>query len=162
MIPTALRNRITAALMLLTPLCAAAAIPSDDDAPIERGRYLVKIGGCNDCHTAEYAPLGGQVPEERWLTGDRLGWRGPWGTTYPNNLRRYMAALSEAEWVSTARVLKTRPPMPWFALNAMSEDDLRALYRFIRTLGPVGDPAPSFVPPDREPAGPVVSFPMSP
>ena len=26
---------------------------------IERGRYLVKIAGCNDCHTAGYPEAGG-------------------------------------------------------------------------------------------------------
>ena len=58
-----------------------------DSRQIERGRYLVKISGCNDCHTAGYAMTGGNIPESQWLMGDKLGWRGPWGTTYPANLR---------------------------------------------------------------------------
>jgi len=57
---------------------------------LDRGRYLVKIAGCNDCHTAGYAETAGKVPEKQWLTGDQLGWRGPWGTTYAANLRLYM------------------------------------------------------------------------
>ena len=32
-------------------------------------------------HTAGYAASDGAVPEADWLTGDALGWRGPWGTT---------------------------------------------------------------------------------
>ena len=47
---------------------------------IERGRYLSKIGGCNDCHTPGYLFSEGKVPEKLWLTGDRFGWRGPWET----------------------------------------------------------------------------------
>ena len=54
---------------------------------VERGRYLAIIGGCNDCHTDGYLQTEGDVPEEQWLLGSPLGWRGPWGTTFPPNLR---------------------------------------------------------------------------
>ena len=60
------------------------------DLHVKRGRYLVKTGGCNDCHTAVYAMIGGNVPEAEWLRGDEVGWRGVWGTTYATNLRLYM------------------------------------------------------------------------
>jgi hypothetical protein len=75
---------------------------SPDTKQIERGRYLVKITGCNDCHTAGYAQNAGKVPEKEWLTGDRLGWRGPWGTTYASNLRAYMNDISESMGQSRA------------------------------------------------------------
>lgn len=126
---------------------------------IERGRYLTKIAGCNDCHTPRYAESGGQVPEKEWLTGDALGWSGPWGTTYAANLRLAVAGMSEQEWVQRARSARYRPPMPWFALRDMSEADLRAMYRFIRSLGAAGKPAPAYVPPGEKVNGPVVRFP---
>ena len=129
---------------------------------IERGRYLVRIAGCNDCHTAGYAQTAGQVPEKEWLLGDQLGWRGPWGTTYPANLRLTMTALSEDEWLRTAQTVKLRPPMPWFALRDMDKEDLRAIYRFVRHLGPAGKPAPAYLPPGQAPAGPAVQFPGPP
>jgi mono/diheme cytochrome c family protein len=66
---------------------------SGQDDLIERGRYLVRITGCNDCHTEGYAEAGGEVPEEQWLKGSALGWRGPWGTTYGTNLRIYFAVI---------------------------------------------------------------------
>jgi mono/diheme cytochrome c family protein len=74
---------------LLLALPALAQDKTKADPQVERGRYLIKIGGCNDCHTAGYAPAGGKVPESQWLTGDALCWRGPWGTTYATNLRLY-------------------------------------------------------------------------
>ncbi|MCB1910144.1 MAG: cytochrome C [Rhodocyclaceae bacterium] len=150
-----------AALGLSTlSLPADAGTPSDP--LVERGRYIARVAGCNDCHTPGYMQSGGQVPESRWLTGDSLGWQGPWGTTYAINLRRYMATLSEDQWLERARHLNARPPMPWFALRDMADDDLRAIYRLVRALGPLGEPAPAFVPPGGATTGPVVSFPMPP
>ncbi len=129
---------------------------------IEQGRYLLKIGGCNDCHTAGYGPSNGKVPESQWLMGDAVGWRGPWGTTYASNLRLVFAGLTEDQWVKTARTVEYRPPMPWFTLRDMRERDLRLMYRYVRSLGPGGKPAPAYVPPDKEPTGPVITFPPPP
>jgi hypothetical protein len=129
---------------------------------LDRGRYLVKIAGCNDCHTPGYVQTGGKVPEKLWLTGSNLGWRGPWGTTYPSNLRLFMQKLSEDGWVKIAKTEQFRPPMPWFTLHDMTEQDLRAIYRFIRYLTPAGEPSPAFVPPGQEPRGPYVLFPEPP
>jgi mono/diheme cytochrome c family protein len=138
------------------------SIGKSTKASIERGRYLVKIGGCNDCHTAGYAPAGGRVPEAQWLTGDQLGFRGPWGTSYPTNLRLYMQKLSEDDWVKVARSFEPRPPMPWYDVRAMSERDQRAIYRYVRGLGPAGSPAPEALPPNVEPKTPVIAWPAPP
>ena len=148
-----------AALALLAATSAAA---QQTDPQVNRGRYLIKIGGCNDCHTAGYAPSGGKVPEKEWLLGDALGWNGPWGTTYATNLRLYMQDLTEDQWVKKARSLTARPPMPWFNVRAMSSGDLRAMYRYVRYLGPAGQPAPAYLPPGQEPKGPAVRFPAPP
>ncbi|MGJ7916600.1 c-type cytochrome [Massilia sp. LXY-6] len=129
---------------------------------IERGRYLVQVAGCNDCHTAGYAQAEGKLPEKEWLLGDRLGFRGPWGTTYPANLRLTMSNMSESEWIKSAQTRKLRPPMPWFALRDMDKEDVRAIYRYVRHLGPGGVPAPAFVPPNQTPSGPYVQFPGPP
>lgn len=144
-----------------TVLSADSEVAATPDK-VARGKYLVTIAGCNDCHTPGYAMSGGKVDEKQWLIGDSLGWRGPWGTTYPVNLRLHMEKLSEKEWVEEAKKLETRPPMPWFTLNAMTTSDLRAIYRFVRSLGPAGEPAPAYVPPTQEPRPPYVTFPAPP
>lgn len=149
--------------LLLALAAAALALPAlaqkADDAQIKRGRYLVEIAGCNDCHTAGYAPSGGKVPEAQWLLGDALGWNGPWGTTYATNLRLYLQDLTEEQWLKKAKALNARPPMPWFNVRAMTSADLRAIYRYIRSLKPVGTPAPAFLPPEKTPPQPYVAFP---
>jgi mono/diheme cytochrome c family protein len=145
---------------------AAGAPPKTAAKPasskqVERGRYLVMITGCNDCHTANFLVNGGKTPEKDRLTGGAMGWRGPWGTTYPVNLRLYFQDMTEDQWVQVAREIQRRPPMPYFSLNAMAEADVRAIYKYIRSLGPAGEPAPKFLPPDREPPQPYVQFPAS-
>lgn len=149
---------VTAGVVVGACIAAPPASAASGDPQIERGRYVAMIGGCNDCHTANFALSGGKVPESEWFKGDRLGWKGPWGTTFAPNLRLYLQKLSEDEWVRTARTLKTRPPMPWWALQAMNESDLRALYRFTRALGDPGLPVPAYLPPDKSPAVPYVEF----
>lgn len=129
---------------------------------VERGKYLAQLAGCNDCHTAGYLMSNGAIPESEWLKGASFGWRGPWGTTYAPNLRLFVKDMSEDQWLTIARNLKRRPPMPWYTLNRMHEDDLRALYRFIISLGEPGEQAPPYVPPDQEPSTPYALFPLPP
>lgn len=93
-------------MVLLTTSMPSLASPDD---LLERGRYLVKIAGCNDCHTAGYSVQAGQVPEEKWLTGDSFGWRGEWGTTYATNLRMSLQGFTEAQWLAYAKSLKPPP-----------------------------------------------------
>jgi mono/diheme cytochrome c family protein len=126
---------------------------------IERGRYLVAVSGCNDCHTPGFLVQGNKVPQKDWLTGGVLGWRGPWGTTYPANLRLYFQEITEEQWVHVAKEIQRRPPMPYYSLNQMAEPDVRAMYKYIRSLGPAGKPAPKYVPPDKVPPQPYVQFP---
>lgn len=153
-------KRWLALLVLCMTLPAVAA--DKPDPLLKRGRYLVLTGGCNTCHTSFYGVLGGNIPEEDWLMGDKVGWRGVWGTTYATNLRLYMQDMSEDDWVRRGRNLSARPPMPWFAIQAMTDDDLRALYRYVRSLGAAGKPAPSYLPPLLTPRGPYVQFPILP
>ena len=126
---------------------------------VARGRYVVMIAGCNDCHTAGFTASGGTTPEGEWLTGDSVGWRGPWGTTYPTNLRISIGKKSEEQWVKYAKTLSTKPPMPWFNVRAMTDTDLRALYQYVKSLGVAGKAAPAFVPPGKEPKMPYVLWP---
>jgi mono/diheme cytochrome c family protein len=149
------------AATIVTPAAAQNAKSQDAPTPA-RGRYLAMIAGCNDCHTPGYIETAGKVPETLWLTGTKLGWRGPWGTTYPSNLRMVLGAMTEDHWVKTAKTTTYRPPMPWFALHEMTDQDLRSIYRFTKSLGAGGERAPAYLPPGQEPKGPFVQFPQPP
>lgn len=141
-----------------SPPPAATATANDDSDPLAFGEYLVKVAGCNDCHTPGYPEAAGQIPKEQWLVGSPLGWNGPWGTTYPTNLRLKLNEMDEAAWLKYTSELHTRPPMPDFTLRAMKEKDRIAIYRFIRSLGPAGQPAPAYLPPGQAPKPPYVQW----
>ena len=155
-----------AALVAVALAATTAAVPptfaQKSADPHARGRYLVAITGCNDCHTASFAMSGGAVPEKDRLTGDALGWQGAWGTTYAPNLRTFFQSVDDRAWIAMARTREFKPPMPTPSLRAMTDDDLRAIARYVRSLGPAGGPAPAYVPPGQPVSGPVVTFPAPP
>lgn len=131
------------------------AAASDVDA----GRYLVKIGGCNDCHTPGFAMTNGASPvEAEWLTGDAVGFSGPWGVSYPSNLRLAFQNMDEEQFIEMSRTGQGRPPMPWPSLKAMSDKDLKAIYAYIKSLGPKGEPAPAALSPGVAPDRPHIPF----
>jgi len=89
-----------------TQTAATAAAPAQ--TPAERGKVLVQVGGCHDCHTTKKnnepdmsvmlsghqasikVPPAPKVPAgSPWIvqtTGTLTVWSGPWGTTYAANL----------------------------------------------------------------------------
>jgi len=140
--------------LLATPIPALA---DDGVADLARGRYLVTVGGCNDCHTPQYAERGGQVPESEWLTGVPIGFNGPWGTSYPANLRLTAKQMDEQQFMARARS-QLMPPMPWFNLVAMSDEDLASIYHYIASLGPAGEVMPAYVAPGDKPHTPFIVF----
>lgn len=158
---------VTVALTVMFPWTWRAETADNSEskptsAQAARGRYLLAVGNCNDCHTNNFAESDGKVPESAWLRGSPVGFKGPWGTTYAPNLRATVSGMTETQWVTFAKALRTRPPMPWFNLNLWSEGDLRALYQYIKSLGPVGSAAPRFLPPDKQPSQPYIEWPAPP
>ncbi len=157
----ALRTGIAAALttaalagIALTAVRADVAPHVVADDPVAAGRFLINYGGCNDCHTAgmlEGRPL---PAEPARLEGSRLGFLGPWGVTYAPNLRLVFASLTPQQW--SAMIANPgplgKPPMPWASVQQLGPADQRAIYAYIRSLGPAGTPAPPDVPPGQAPA----------
>lgn len=136
---------------------AAQPVQPDRSDSVARGRYLVQIGACNDCHTPGYPESAGKVPEADWLTGNAVGFQGPWGTTYPANLRLAVDRMTEAQFLARARS-EMRPPMPWFNLRDMTDADLAAMYRYVKSLGAKGAPAPAYAAPGAKVATPYIVF----
>ena len=134
--------------------------PSVEAATMEQaGEYLTLVGSCNDCHTQGWTEAKGKIAPADRFAGLNVGFRGAWGTVYGKNLRTITQRQSEDHWV---KVLKTadegdgKPPMPWWNTALMNERDLRAMYRYIKSLGPNTNGVPRNLPVGKEPAGPYV------
>jgi mono/diheme cytochrome c family protein len=154
---------LPAAIVLLLGGAAPEKPSVTGQSPVAIGEYLVAIGGCNDCHTVGWNQRPGDIPVAQRLTGSPVGWNGPWGTSFPTNLRLLMQTMTADAWVRYVAVMQPRPPMPWFNMRVMSESDLRAMYAYIRSLGPAGAAAPEALPPGRTPTTAyIVAVPRAP
>ncbi|HLB97860.1 MAG TPA: c-type cytochrome, partial [Acetobacteraceae bacterium] len=141
---------------LATTAHAAAPLAVTGGSPVAVGEYLVAIGGCNDCHTEGWNKAPGAIPPAQRLAGVAIGWHGPWGTSYAINLRLLMQRLSVEQWLGYVETMQPKPPMPWFNMRAMSETDLKAMYAYIRSLGPAGVATPADLPPGQKPTTPYI------
>ncbi|KEA65664.1 putative diheme cytochrome c-553 [Marinobacterium lacunae] len=146
---------IPLAISILTLSTNLTAQPTTDE--LERGRYLIKVGGCNDCHTPGYSQSMGKTEEQQWLMGSDIGFAGPWGVSYASNLRLTVNGMTEQQWMDRISA-GGLPPMPWPALQAMTEEDKTALYHYIRDMGATGSAAPAALPPNTAITTPYVSL----
>lgn len=129
-------------------------------AEIDRGRYMIEIMGCNDCHTSWILGGASYLPEENWLLGSDRGIYGVWGTVYPTNLRLLLNSMSEDDWLVLAKKMRRDSPMAWSWLPKVADSDLRAMYKFVRFLGPKGVQAPDSLPPGVLPPENYIELPL--
>lgn len=148
---------LTFAAGILLAVAATAATPASRPS-IKHGKFLVGYGGCNDCHTPGWVENGGHAPKDMLLTGSGTNFQGPWGTTYPINLRLYFQGLTLKEWIHNARTVKARPAMPFWNFRYLTDKDLADIYAYVRSLGPAGKPAHDWVPPGHEAPAPYLKL----
>jgi cytochrome c553 len=157
------------ALLLATASGQAQQKPAGAPATgvsAERGKYLVSITGCHDCHSPKSQ---GMTPDPaRLLSGrpsttkipskadgevhaslDLTAWWGPWGQTIASNLTPDPATgmpakgYNEKTFVATMRSGKkpngtaVQPPMPIDVYQNLTDDDLRSIWAYLATLKPI-------------------------
>ena len=146
-----------------------AAAPTPD--PVVRGRYLVTIMSCNDCHTPGY--FYGASDTMRRLSGSDLGWVGPWGVVHARNLTpdstTGIGKWSKEQIVEalltghTADGAQLAPIMPWMNYSGVLDpDDAMAIASYLKTLPPVTHKNLDRIPPKGKPTGALVMFPPPP
>ena len=177
---------IGAALLLGAAACMKPAADSEAGAArarVERGRYLVTIGGCNDCHTPlkmgpkgpepdmarmlsghpESFPITGatEAPSATWLmtmAASGTAFSGPWGVSFAANLtpddntglgiwteEMFVKAVRTGRHMGVSRPIL--PPMPWPNVGAMNDEDLKAVYAYVRSIQPIHNRVPEPLPP---------------
>lgn len=162
------------------PETAAPASQAEDS--VAKGKYLVTILGCNDCHTPfVMGPEGPEPDMTRMLSGHpegmeltpppeltgTWGWAGavtntafagPWGISYTMNLtpdhntgigiwteQMFIDALRQGKHMGQSRPIQ--PPMPWKFYGQMTDEDLKAVFAYLRTIPPIMNHVPDYQPP---------------
>ena len=84
---------------------------------------------------------------------DLTAWSGPWGVSYAINLtpdpdtglgswteQMFVGALKTGKHMGVSRPIL--PPMPWQAFRNFSEEDLKAMFAYLRTVPPIKNRVP--------------------
>jgi mono/diheme cytochrome c family protein len=104
----------------------------------------------------KYVAPGNWVATESNFTA----WVGPWGISYASNLtpdnatgigalteEMFIKALREGKYMGVGRPLL--PPMPWPTIGQMTDEDLKAIYAYLKTIKPIHNEVPQPTPPDK-------------
>ena len=170
LISTALGSAITT-LSCSTPAQQHTAVTAAKSDPVVRGRYLVTIMSCNDCHTP--GTFYGAPDTTRQLSGSDLGWVGPWGVVHARNLTPD-STTGIGKWTKEQIVHALRtgntpdgsqlaPIMPWMNYaSILDEDDAMAIAAYLKSLPPVTHVILPRIPPNQKPTGALIFFPPPP
>jgi len=123
------------------PIMDPVAAPDLSD-PAKRGAFLATIAGCHDCHT----PMDGKgaaLPGMD-MSGGQV-FTGPYGRVASANLTPDPSGIPYYDEVLFLQAIRTgyvkaRPLnqiMPWEFYGGMSDDDLKAIFAYLKTLKPV-------------------------
>jgi len=128
--------------------CAALAAPrpaAAADAQLERGKYLVTLGGCSDCHTP--GNFLGHPDMARFLGGSDVGFAMPMGVFVGRNLTpdpETGLGKWTREQIVTALTTGLRPDgrilapiMPWRDIAHLTSEDVTAIAAYLQSLPPV-------------------------
>jgi mono/diheme cytochrome c family protein len=132
-----------------------------ESSQLERGKYLVRLGGCNDCHTPGY--FFGKPDTSRYLGGSDVGFEVPGlGVFVPPNLTSDkdtgLGAWTRHQIVTAIRTgvrpdgRTLAPVMPWQAFAELTDADADAIAEFLQSLPPVVHKVPGPFSPAEKPS----------
>jgi hypothetical protein len=104
---------------------------------------------------------GTTTASDKWLmtaAASGTAFSGPWGVSFAANLtpdentglgiwteEMFMKAVRTGRHMGVSRQIL--PPMPWPNVGAMTDDDLKAVYAYLRSIQPVHNRVPDPLPP---------------
>jgi mono/diheme cytochrome c family protein len=156
-----IRPSIVAALFLavavsLSPMPQAKA----DEAQVARGKYLVTLGGCSDCHTP--GTFLGKPDRDRYLGGSDVGFAIPGLGVFPGRNLTPDKQTGLGNWTDE-QIIKAfttgvrpdgrmlAPIMPYMALSQLTPADAQAIVAYLRSLKPVTNAVPGPFGPQEKP-----------
>jgi len=128
-------EKLTAAYL---PEPITSPVPEPDQSErVKRGAYLASVADCVGCHTSHYYPKA-PVHEQPFGGGNLIA--GPIHSVMSPNITSDPSGISyytEDMFISVMRTGKIGarsldPVMPWGVYRNLSDDDLRALFAFLR------------------------------
>jgi hypothetical protein len=93
------------------------------------------------------------------VTGDLTSWVGPWGVSYTANLTsdstgigswkesQFIYAIREGKYKGLPNSRPLLPPMPWIMYRHMTDDELKAIFAYLKTTKPISNVVPPPKPP---------------
>jgi hypothetical protein len=89
---------------------------------------------------------------------DFTAWAGPWGISFAANLTpdpaTGMGAWTSDQFIKTMRSGKhfgagrpILPPMPWYDIAVLTDQDMKAMFAYLKSLKPIQNQVPAPVPP---------------
>lgn len=93
------------------------------------------------------------------ITGDLTSWVGPWGVSYTANITsdetgignwtegQFIYALRNGKYKGMPNTRPLLPPMPWEMYRHMTDDELKAIFAYLKTTKPIENRVPPPVPP---------------
>ena len=117
-------------------------VPAPDVSdPVKRGAFLVTMAACRDCHT----PMDkGEPLPNMDLAGGQV-FEGPWGRVASANLTPDPSGIPYYDEILFLQAIRTgyvkaRPLnqiMPWHIYGGMTDEDLKAIFAYLKTVKPV-------------------------
>lgn len=83
------------------------------------------------------------------VTQTFTAWTGPWGTTFAANLtpdstglgnwkeEQFLKALKEKKWMGLDNTRPLMPPMSLMPVTLLSDDELKAIFAYLKTVPPI-------------------------
>jgi mono/diheme cytochrome c family protein len=126
-------------LIKSAPQPLTTPVTADFADPIARGKYLTQIGHCVNCHTPK-DKMGQPMPGMQFAGGESFG-----PSVVSANITMDPSGISYYDEKLFINVLRTghvgarglNAPMPWWFFKNMSDDDLKAIFAYLRTVKPV-------------------------
>ena len=117
------------------------AVQADVSSPVKRGKYLVDMAACGDCHTPmkRGRPVAGME-----FAGGQVS-AGPWGKIASSNITPDASGMGNYTQAAFFRLMRTgyvdtrqiNTLMPWQSFGGQTQEDLEAEFAFLKTLAPV-------------------------
>jgi mono/diheme cytochrome c family protein len=127
-------------IMRGVPEPLAGPVPAPDlSTPEKRGEYVLRTSSCHHCHTPMRR---GQLDATLDMAGGNA-FESPAGPAYSTNVTSDPTGIAHYDEATFVQVMRTgklgtlHPIMPWIVTSGMKDEDLKAVYAYLRTLKPV-------------------------